>query len=248
MDSGEPLQFDAVPVPTPPGGPLAVELIPAPDPWAVARRLAHLPHLLFLDSSETHPDRGRYSYVSADPVEWIDSPDGRSIDGVRYGLGYPWMGFTRVLNESHRLSNPSLPPFQGGLAGLFGYDLNRVLERIAPPQADEFRAPSYAAGVYDWVVSFDNLSGRAWVVSTGHPVKDRGVRKRHRASQLRNVLELLRTRGADAPARQVVLNSISRRSTPCRTSPASRAISTGPGTRRRCGGSSSTSTRAMRSR
>ena len=62
-----PLVFDAVPVPTTAGAPLVVELVPAPDPWAVARRLAHLPHLLFLDSAEQHADRGRYSYVAADP-------------------------------------------------------------------------------------------------------------------------------------------------------------------------------------
>jgi para-aminobenzoate synthetase component 1 len=67
MDSGASLSFDAVPAPTPPGGPLAVELVPAPDPWAVARKLAHLPHLLFLDSAEKHTERGRYSYVAAQP-------------------------------------------------------------------------------------------------------------------------------------------------------------------------------------
>ncbi|MCI0701098.1 MAG: hypothetical protein L0241_08445, partial [Planctomycetia bacterium] len=55
---------------TPPGGPLAVELIPAPDPWDVARRLAHLPQLLFLDSAEKHQERGRYSYVAAEPVRF----------------------------------------------------------------------------------------------------------------------------------------------------------------------------------
>ena len=31
-----------------------------------------------------------------------------------------------------------LPPFQGGLAGLLSYDLNRRLERIAAPRFDEF--------------------------------------------------------------------------------------------------------------
>src|SRR5689334_5105646 len=34
-----------------PAVPLVEELTPAPDPWDVARRLAHLPHLLFLDSA-----------------------------------------------------------------------------------------------------------------------------------------------------------------------------------------------------
>ena len=52
--------------------PLVAELIPCPDPWAVARKLSHLPHLLFLDSAEKHTDRGRYSYIMADPLLWIE--------------------------------------------------------------------------------------------------------------------------------------------------------------------------------
>src|SRR3954470_909689 len=56
------IPFEAVP--TPDGGPLVVELVPAPDPWDVARRLAHLPHLLFLDSADRHDQRGRYCYVT----------------------------------------------------------------------------------------------------------------------------------------------------------------------------------------
>ena len=46
-----------------------------------------------------------------------------------------------------------LPPFQGGAAGLFAYDLNRSLERIARPRADEFQVPALAIGLYDVVVA-----------------------------------------------------------------------------------------------
>src|SRR3954464_5429704 len=71
MDVGTTTRFEAVPVRTPAGGPLVEELRPAPDPWDVARRLAHLPHLLFLDSADQHPERGRYSYVAAAPVRFL---------------------------------------------------------------------------------------------------------------------------------------------------------------------------------
>jgi para-aminobenzoate synthetase component 1 len=47
--------------------PLVEELTPAPDPFETARRFAHLPHLLFLDSADRHSARGRYSFLSADP-------------------------------------------------------------------------------------------------------------------------------------------------------------------------------------
>ena len=54
-----------------PPAPLVEELIPSPDPWDVARKLAHLPYLLFLDSADPHPVLGRYSYVAADPVDIV---------------------------------------------------------------------------------------------------------------------------------------------------------------------------------
>ncbi|MFO0797987.1 MAG: aminodeoxychorismate synthase component I [Gemmataceae bacterium] len=201
-----PLVFDAVPVPTAAGAPLAVELVPAPDPWAVARRLAHLPHLLFLDSAEHHPDRGRYSYVAADPVRWVaEEPPG--LDGARRGLLSPFASFLRLQPERVTTTDHTLPPFQGGVAGLFGYDLNRELEVIPRPRADEFAVPALAVGVYDCVISFDHDQNRAWVVSRGYPEVDRDRRKRRRDRRLAEFLTLLRAApnpGAHAPGSPVL--------------------------------------------
>jgi len=127
------------------------ELIPAPEPMEVARRLAHLPHLLFLDSAQRHAERGRYSYVMADPADWrIDAPLSeieRCIDNRTYE------------------SVEGLPPFCGGIAGLFGYGFGRQLEAIPRPKRDEFAVPDLALGRYEWVISFDHLQERAWVVA-----------------------------------------------------------------------------------
>ena len=49
------------------------ELTPAPDPWDVFSRLASLRHVLFLDSALSHEDLGRYSFVTADPFDWLRS-------------------------------------------------------------------------------------------------------------------------------------------------------------------------------
>jgi para-aminobenzoate synthetase component 1 len=197
MDDGAPLQFDAVPVPTPPGGPLAVELVPAPEPWAVARRLAHLPHLLFLVSAEKHPDRGRYSYVAANPTVW-------ATDAL-YGLSPMAFQDAALMTNYCRLPTlEGLPPFQGGLAGLFGYGLNRVLEpRVPASRFDEFPSPVVALGVYDWVVSFDHSTGRAWLISTGFDDGDmsaddweREIQAEHRRDQ---ILEVMRASRKDNP-------------------------------------------------
>ena len=137
--------------------PLVEELVPCPDPWDVARKLAHLPHLLFLDSADRHPARGRYSYVSADPTR---------VDTIPDAIPYPT---ARTVS--------GLPPFQGGYAGLFGYGLGRRFERIPRPAADEFGTHDIVVGRYDWVVSFDHHVGRCSLVSAGGPESVAGVKK-----------------------------------------------------------------------
>jgi para-aminobenzoate synthetase component 1 len=197
MDTGAPLSFDVVPVPTPPGGPLAVELVPAPDPWHVARKLAHLPHLLFLDSADQHETRGRYSYVAADPPQWGDD----SLHGI---TTVPFQDAALMTNYIRLPTLEGLPPFQGGLAGLFGYGLNRTLEsRVPAERFDEFPSPKLALGVYDWVISFDHERRRSWIVSTGFADGDiapDGEWETQAAQRVRWVLELLRSQqGANAP-------------------------------------------------
>jgi para-aminobenzoate synthetase component 1 len=145
----------------PPVVPLVEELIPAPDPWDVARKLSHLPHLLFLDSADPHADRGRYSYVTADPVGILIRP--APVDSSEDVFWDDRFDCARVV----RPNIPELPPFIGGWAGLFGYHLGRAFERQPSPRQDDFQVPDMAVGVYDWVVSFDRLTGRAWLVSTG---------------------------------------------------------------------------------
>ncbi len=51
---------------------------------------------------------------------------------------------------------PGLPPFQGGAAGLFSYDLCHYLERLPRPRYNDLPIPDLAVGLYDWVISFDH--------------------------------------------------------------------------------------------
>jgi para-aminobenzoate synthetase component 1 len=180
MDAAALAQFETVAVPMPPGGPLAVELVPAPDPWEVARRLAHLPHLLFLDSAERHGERGRYSYVAADPATFSRGRLDRGLD--------PFLALTSRVPPEKSVA-AELPPFRGGIAGLFGYGLARAIERLPPPLFDEFEVPDLAVGQYDWVVSFDHAENRAWVVSTGFPERTTVRRWKKASSRLRAVID-----------------------------------------------------------
>jgi para-aminobenzoate synthetase component 1 len=86
---------------------------------------------------------------------------------------------------------PGLPPFQGGAAGLFGYELGRQFERLPAPRQDEFRVPELSVGFYDWVAAFDHLEGRAWIVAHGWPATDiaaRRTRAQERIANLRRII------------------------------------------------------------
>jgi para-aminobenzoate synthetase component 1 len=175
--------------PPEPAAPLVEEVTPAPDPWDAARGLAHLPHLLFLDSAATDSPFGRYSFVSADPFDWL----------CTRGSGHnPFPDLAERLARWRAEPVAGLPPFQGGAAGLFGYDLCHHIERLPRPRHDEFGQPDLAVGFYDWVLAFDHRAGRTWLVSTGLPETRRGRRRLRAARRLRAVRQWLRAAPAES--------------------------------------------------
>jgi para-aminobenzoate synthetase component 1 len=194
---------DGVAVSSPPGPevfPLVEELTPAPDAWEVCRQLAHLPHLMFLDSAARAPELGRYSYLAADPFLWIEA-HGREVKSLSLLPGGvlhiqeadPFAVLQQELRRWSLRPAEGLPPLQGGAIGVFGYDLCHHLERLPRPRFDEFRTPDLAVGLYDWVIAFDHARGRAWIFSTGLPEVGAAGRRRA-ADRLRDVLR--QTRGA----------------------------------------------------
>ena len=162
--------------------PLVEELAPIPQAEDVFLRMADLPHCLFLDSAMAHPTLGRYSLVAADPFDFMQFPaDGSdALTALEERLG-----------RFAAAGQPGLPPFQGGAAGLFGYDLGRSLERLPTPKVDEFRVPALAVGLYDVVVAFDHGAGRAWIISQGFPEVAALPRRRRAAARLAEVRDRL---------------------------------------------------------
>lgn len=111
---------------------------------------------VWLDSASTRPC-GRYSYLAVDPIEIISS-DHNSLDIL-----------TTLSTQLSRLSLsqvPDVPPFQGGIAGFWGYDTARewLSLRSCKPATASLGIPTYQLGVFDCVISFDHLLEKAWVV------------------------------------------------------------------------------------
>ncbi|MCS6850374.1 MAG: aminodeoxychorismate synthase component I [Gemmataceae bacterium] len=173
-------------------GPQVEELVPPPDPWEVCHRLADLPHLLFLDSGGDHPELAHCSYVTADPFVWLTARD-RLVtrNGQALGEADPFAVLAEELARFGSEPIAGLPPFQGGAAGLFSYDLCHHLERLPRPRFDEFAVPDLAVGLYDWVVAFDWAQGRAWIISTGWPETEAARRERRAVRRRRWLRERL---------------------------------------------------------
>lgn len=177
--------------------PLVEELWPVPDPWETFQRVAALPGCLFLDTA-ARPDTaadsqplGRYSFITADPFDTLHARE-CSTD--------PFAELASKLKRYCMESVPGLPPFQGGAAGLFGYDLCRRLERLPPPRCDDFHVPELSVGFYDWVIAFDHDVNRAWLISTGWPEHERFRRRRRAEQRLGFVKRTLSGAAANLPA------------------------------------------------
>ncbi|MFM7150813.1 MAG: hypothetical protein ACKO23_13310, partial [Gemmataceae bacterium] len=119
--------------------PIAWELTTVPDPWTLAGRLADLPHLLLLDSNQACPEKGRYSFLSADPVSWVTlRGDHLQVDGRRLPSRQVFDLLGNLLHHPDHKTRKDLPPFQGGLAGMFGYDLGHQIEKLPWAAHDDF--------------------------------------------------------------------------------------------------------------
>ena len=140
--------------------PLIVEISPPPDPEDLSCGWPGFRTCSFLDSALRDPVLGRYSFLSADPWDYFQaSPDDADSLGE----------LARRMAAFHTSSLPGLPPFQGGAAGLLGYELGRQLEKLPAPAIDEFRLPAMAIGLYDVVAAFDHLERRLWIIRKGSP-------------------------------------------------------------------------------
>ena len=149
------------------------------------------PGCLWFDSASRGPElepggdhAGRYSFLCADPITRL----------VAYpGDHDPWPVLKRWEQAIAKHTLADLPPFQCGIAGLWGYEAGTFLESVGRSSVDDLSTPAVSVGVYDWVICHDRLKSQAWVISTGlMQSKDAFVTCPTRAqTRLENVLRSL---------------------------------------------------------
>ena len=164
-------------------------------PLDAFERLSAAPKCLYLDSSQRHEELGRYSFMAIDPY-----------DSISVGCNDPAApALERLRDELDAIATPAvadLPPFQGGAAGMFGYELGHAFEQLPRPEFDEFEMPALSVGFYDVVLAFDHHSDNAWIISQGFPEREweaRHARAQRRLQELKSLLA--RKCGSTSPIR-----------------------------------------------
>ena len=135
---------------------------------------------MLLDSALVREPVGRYSFLAADPFTSV------IVQRTSFGANL----FERLRTELREFASESLaglPPFQGGAAGLFSYELGGAFERIPRAVVDEFELPDLAVGFYDWVIAWDHRERRAWIISQGWPAQTANERARRAKDRMRFV-------------------------------------------------------------
>ncbi len=140
-------------------GTLVQKLIHVDAP-AVFAAFADQPYALFLDSADQNHPNAQYSFIAFDPVEIITLDQCKKQDPFSYVQ-------SRINHWKEQFQpehDPALPPFQGGAAGLFGYDLGRTIETL-PHTAKASHTPDLAIGIYNQLIAFNHETNEAWHIS-----------------------------------------------------------------------------------
>ena len=140
------------------------------DPVEATYGFLNADYPILLDSALLRPGLGRYSYLTADPFLVVRSK-GRAvevIEGTTVTLSEdnPFSVVKRILSAFGANRHPGGPPFQGGAIGYFGYEMGGLLERLPGKAVDDLDLPDMTIGLYDWVLAFDHLDDKAWIVTT----------------------------------------------------------------------------------
>ncbi|MEC9091401.1 MAG: anthranilate synthase component I family protein [Planctomycetota bacterium] len=162
---------------------IAEELPTHLEPLQVLSAVSEQPFPVLLDSSQIHPDLGTVSYISCDPFyhETVHRPNRSDLQSIDRRF------------EPYRCETiPNLPPFQGGIINLCGYDLKRCFENI-PNVKPDFNVPDLFAGFYDVVIILDHVSKRNWIVSQGFPKTDSSDRQQRARQRIDYFKQLLQT-------------------------------------------------------
>ena len=154
------------------------------DPLQIFALFAEQNGALFFDSAQLRPHCGRYSFIALDPFLFLQSKNGVVLLNEQILYADPLAVLVQQLARFSQENIAGLPPFQGGVAGFWSYDLAQHFEKLPRAKSDDMQFPDMALGFYDLVIGFDELTQRAWIFSSGFPEQDAAKREQRAEERL----------------------------------------------------------------
>jgi len=97
----------------------------------------------------------------------------------------------KELISRYSLASSGYSPFLAGAVGYFGYDLCHFVEKLPRKSVDDLELPDCYLGFYDLVLSFDHLTNRLSISSSGLPEKEPAKRRKRAKLRLGEALDIL---------------------------------------------------------
>ena len=93
----------------------------------------------------------RYSFLMADPFDTIGPTADAEVDDATLLLQ-----LREILRKFRTPTVAGLPPMQGGVAGMFSYELNQAFESVPISARNSLPVPALMLGIYDCVIAWDH--------------------------------------------------------------------------------------------
>ena len=148
-------------------------------PLSLYLKLANEPNSFLLESVVGGERFGRYSFIGLPARTKLQSfitPQGPRTEVIEGGQvletleGDPLAAVESFMARFKVAPRPGLPRFTGGLAGYFGYDTVRLIEKkLAAPKPDDIGVPDILLLLADEVAVIDNLAGRIYLIVHADP-------------------------------------------------------------------------------
>ena len=158
--------------------PLSREVIVDTDtPLALYLKLANNPYSYFLESVQGGEKWGRYSFIGMAAETVIKVKDyevrieknGKLVH--KYEVEDPLAWIEEYQNQFKVPQLDSLPDFNGGLVGYFGYEIVRYIEpKLANiNKTDELNVPDILLMVSNDLLVVDNLTSKVYIITHVNP-------------------------------------------------------------------------------
>ena len=137
------------------------------SPYLIYESLAS-PNSILLESVKGPGKIARYSFIGLDPYLIFKTKDGLAkiwAGGEKTEfLNKPLGVLKSLIGAYQQMPFDYLPPFQGGAAGVFGYDFVQYFERLPKNATDDLNLPDAHFLMVDRLIAFDHLSKKSWII------------------------------------------------------------------------------------